>query len=44
MEVLLENFKDGLTVDEIVASYPSLSKADLIPCLKGTCTSPNAVG
>ena len=37
IEVLFENLEDGLTLDEIVASYPSLSKADLIACLEGAC-------
>ncbi len=29
IEVLFENLEDGLTLDEIVASYPSLNKAGL---------------
>ena len=35
VEVLFENLEDGLTIDEIVESYPSLDKADLIACLDG---------
>jgi uncharacterized protein (DUF433 family) len=34
VEVLFENLEDGLSIDEIVASYPSLTKDDLIACLK----------
>ncbi len=34
VEVLFENLEDGLTIDEIVASYPSLVKSDLIACLE----------
>lgn len=34
VEVLFQNLEDGLTLDEIVASYPSLVKADLIACLE----------
>jgi uncharacterized protein (DUF433 family) len=37
VEVLFENLEDGLTIDEIVESYPSLDKADLIACLDGAC-------
>lgn len=33
VEVLFENLEDGLTIDEIVESYPSLSKDDLVACL-----------
>lgn len=39
VEVLFENLEDGLTIDDIVASYPSLNKADLIACLEGACAS-----
>ncbi len=34
VEVLFENLEDGLSIEEIVSSYPSLSKADLIACLE----------
>ena len=44
IEVLFENLEDGLTLDEIVASYPSLNKSDLIACLEGACASLKAVG
>jgi uncharacterized protein (DUF433 family) len=37
VEVLFENLEDGLTIDEIVESYTSLDKADLIACLDGAC-------
>jgi uncharacterized protein (DUF433 family) len=33
IEVLFENLEDGLTLDQIVESYPSLRKEDLIACL-----------
>lgn len=36
VEVLFENLEDGLTLDEIVASYPSLNRADLVACLEAT--------
>jgi uncharacterized protein (DUF433 family) len=32
--VLFENLEDGLSIDEIIASYPSLDKADLVACLE----------
>ena len=44
VEVLFENLEDGLTIDEIVASYPSLNKADLIACLEGACATLKATG
>jgi uncharacterized protein (DUF433 family) len=34
IEVLFENLEDGLTLDDIAASYPGLDKADLIACLE----------
>ena len=37
VEVLFENLGDGLTIDEIVQSYPSLNKADLVACLEAAC-------
>jgi len=37
VEVLFDNLEDGLSLDEIVASYPSLDKADLIACLEQAC-------
>jgi uncharacterized protein (DUF433 family) len=39
VEVLFENLEDGLSIDEIIASYPSLNKADVIACLEGACAS-----
>lgn len=33
VEVLFDNLKDGLSLDEIVEAYPSLSRDDLIACL-----------
>lgn len=33
VEVLFENLKDGLSLDEIVEAYPSLSRNDLVACL-----------
>jgi uncharacterized protein (DUF433 family) len=35
VEVLFENLEDGLSIDETIASYPSLNKADVIACLEG---------
>ncbi|MCA3248761.1 MAG: DUF433 domain-containing protein [Azospirillum sp.] len=37
VEVLFENLEDGLTIDEIVQSYPSLNKEDLVACLEAAC-------
>ena len=34
VEVLFENLEDGLSIAEIVDSYPSLSRDDLIACLE----------
>ena len=34
IEVLFENLEDGVSIDEIVESYPSLNKDDLIACLE----------
>jgi len=34
VEVLFENLEDGLSIDEIIESYPSLNKADVITCLE----------
>jgi uncharacterized protein (DUF433 family) len=39
VEVLFENLEDGLSIDEIIASYPSLNKEDLIACLEGACAN-----
>lgn len=33
VEVLFENLKDGLSIEDIVEAYPSLARADLIACL-----------
>ena len=37
VEVLFENLEDGLSIDEIVESYPSLNKDDLVACLEEAC-------
>ena len=37
VEVLFENLADGLTVDEIVASYPTLRKEDVLSVLAEAC-------
>lgn len=34
VETLFENLKDGLSLDDILESYPSLSRADLVACLE----------
>jgi len=39
VEVLFENLEDGLSIEEIIASYPSLNKADVIACLEGACAN-----
>lgn len=39
VEVLFENLEDGLSIEDVVASYPSLSKDDLIACLEESCAS-----
>lgn len=39
IEVLFENLQDGLSITDIVASYPSLSQDDLIACLEESYTS-----
>jgi uncharacterized protein (DUF433 family) len=33
VEILFENLEDGLSIDEIIESYPSLSREDVIACL-----------
>lgn len=42
VEVLFENLEDGLTIDEIVESYPSLNKGDLVACLEEACAKVRA--
>jgi uncharacterized protein (DUF433 family) len=37
VEVLFENLADGLSIDEIVASYPSLDRGDVVECLQVAC-------
>jgi uncharacterized protein (DUF433 family) len=37
VEVVFDNLADGLTVDEIVASYPTLNKADVLAVLREAC-------
>jgi uncharacterized protein (DUF433 family) len=39
VEVLFENLEDGLSIDEIIESYPSLNRDDVIACLEGACAS-----
>ncbi len=39
VEVLFENLEDGLSIDDIIQSYPSLNRADVIACLEGACAS-----
>jgi uncharacterized protein (DUF433 family) len=39
VEVLFENLEDGLSIDEIIESYPSLIKEDVIACLEGACAN-----
>jgi uncharacterized protein (DUF433 family) len=42
VEVLFENLKDGLSLDEILESYPSLSRDDLVACLDESGSAFNA--
>lgn len=44
VEVLFENLEDGLSLDEIIASYPSLNRADLVACLESACSNLKATG
>jgi uncharacterized protein (DUF433 family) len=37
VEVLFGNLAEGLTVDEIVESYPTLDKADVLTVLDQAC-------
>jgi uncharacterized protein (DUF433 family) len=37
VEVLFENLADGLTVDEIIDSYPTLRKEDVLSVLAEAC-------
>ena len=39
VNVLFENLEDGLSIDEIIESYPSLNRADSIACLEGACAN-----
>jgi uncharacterized protein (DUF433 family) len=39
VEVLFENLEDGLSIDEILESYPSLNRDDVIACLEEACTN-----
>jgi uncharacterized protein (DUF433 family) len=39
VEVLFENLEDGLSIDEIVDSYPSLNRDDVVACLEGARAS-----
>ena len=37
VELLFENLADGLTVDEIIDSYPTLRKEDVLSVLAEAC-------
>jgi uncharacterized protein (DUF433 family) len=37
VETVFENLADGLSVDEIVESYPSLDKRDVVAALERAC-------
>ena len=37
VEVLFENLADGLTVDEVIDSYPTLRKEDVLSVLAEAC-------
>jgi uncharacterized protein (DUF433 family) len=39
VEVLFENLADGLSIEDILESYPSLSRDDLIACLEESSLS-----
>jgi uncharacterized protein (DUF433 family) len=39
VEVLFENLEDGLSIGEIIESYPSLNKEDVIACLEQACAN-----
>jgi len=39
VEVLFENLEDGLSIEEIIESYPSLNKEDVVACLEGACAN-----
>ena len=39
VEILFENLEDGLSIAEILASYPSLSRDDVIACLEESYAS-----
>ena len=43
VEVLFENLEDGLSIGEIIESYPSLNKEDVIACLEQACANLKAV-
>lgn len=43
VEVLFENLEDGLSIGEIIDSYPSLNKEDVIACLEQACANLKAV-
>ena len=37
VEVVFENLADGLSIDEIVESYPTLDKQDVLALLSEAC-------
>ncbi len=37
VEVLFENLVDGLSIDRIVESCPSLDRGDVVACLQAAC-------
>jgi uncharacterized protein (DUF433 family) len=39
VEVLFENLEDGLSIDEILESYPSLNREDVLACLEDACAA-----
>lgn len=39
VDVLFENLEDGLSIDEILESYPSLNRDDVVACLEKACAS-----
>lgn len=44
VEVLFENLEDGLSIDEIIESYPSLCREDVIACLEEANVKLKAAG
>jgi uncharacterized protein (DUF433 family) len=44
VETLFDNLADGLTVDEVIDSYPTLSKEDVLGVLAEACRRMKAPG